>query len=178
MITEGMSRVGNGAKIKGSLLGLGRLQWARQMLPTKGLYGSGSSAFNFTPTGDDDSLKLTMKAVVNGYGYGISIAVVVSIIVLLTYSGIALASVTYTVMFSHITSGAWDSVTELVALAINSDPSAGLKNTGAGISCSRTLERVVKVCARGDQLQLVFGAEDLEDVRGETSTATPNNYYA
>ncbi|PVH84187.1 hypothetical protein DL98DRAFT_584760 [Cadophora sp. DSE1049] len=119
-----------------------------------------------------------MKATVNGYGYGLSVASMLSIMVLLTYSGISLAYVVYTMVFSRITSGAWDSITELVALAIKSDSSAELQNTGAGISCLKTLKRTVNVRVREGQLQLVFGGRELEDVSAETLMVVTNTCYA
>ena len=177
MITEGLSRIGNSAQIKGSLLDLTKLQWARQMLPIKGLFGSGGSAFNYTPTGDDDFMEFRMKATVNGYGYGVSVASILSILVLLTYSGIALAYVLYVTFFSHITSDAWDTITELIALAVNSDPSFELQSTGAGISCLGTLKQDVKVRVTKGQLKLVFGSKYLEDTSTEASVVVTNTLY-
>lgn len=177
MITEGMARIHNTAFIQGPLVGTTRLQWRRQMLPAKGVFGPGGSAFNFTPGTNDQSGKFQMKTTVNGYGYGLTTASILSTMVLLIYSLIALTYVVYTIFFSQITSSAWDSITELVALAMNSTPSSALYNTGAGISCLNTLKQPVAVGVTGDHLQLIFRGDDLKESHGDISGIAENTYY-
>ena len=62
-----------------------------------------------------------------------------------------------------ISSTAWDSTAEMMALAINSSPTKYLQNTCAGIIGIRTYQTRVRILATGsdstkaDHLELVFG---------------------
>lgn len=175
MIVEGMARIGNTALTLGSLVNPVQKQWARELFP-KGTFGSGGSAFNFTPNATDQFVRLEMKTRVNGYGYGITTASALSSAVLIIYSLIAVSYVVYTIFFSRTTSDSWHSITELIALAVNSEPTAALHNTGAGISCMSTLRQRVAVGVAGDQLQLLFSGE-VEEHRGSIASVAPNTYY-
>ncbi|KAL8779968.1 MAG: hypothetical protein Q9213_006693 [Squamulea squamosa] len=80
-----------------------------------------------------------------------------------------------------ISSTAWDSISEVTALAINSTPTAALRNTCAGITELRIFKLSVRVLVRndvegeGEYLELVFGDVDQEKV--EDSTIKPNRVY-
>ncbi|KAH7327309.1 hypothetical protein BKA65DRAFT_510347 [Rhexocercosporidium sp. MPI-PUGE-AT-0058] len=177
MVTEGMARIQSTAVIQGPLVGPNRLQWTRQLLPAKGVFGPGGSAFNFTPAVDDQSVKFEMKTTVNGYGYGPTTATILSSIVLAVYVLIAFIFLIYSMVFSQTTSSSWDSITELVALAMNSTPSSALHNTGAGIACLRTLKQPVTVGVAGDCLQLIFKGDESEENHGDIAGIAENTYY-
>lgn len=59
-------------------------------------------------------------------------------------------------------SGAWDTTLELTALALHSDKSDAMHNTGAGIHSIRTMEQRAVVRARNDCVEIIVGP----DVRG------------
>lgn len=94
-----------------------------------------------------------------------SFPVQLALAILLLYSLTALLHLVRANAFSPLNSSAWDSIAELVALAINSPPSEHLRNTCAGIAkigIFRLPVRVVATAEGGDgaaaaHLQLVFG---------------------
>jgi hypothetical protein len=58
---------------------------------------------------------------------------------------------------SKHTSSSWSSVGELVTLAINSNPTPRLQNTGAGVSRLDTWKEKVAVrVTDGERLQMIF----------------------
>ncbi len=86
--------------------------------------------------------------------------------VMLVYVTLAFAHILY-LGISGISSSAWDSTTEIVALAMNSTPTKYLQNTCAGILGIRTFQTRVRILAtnnnlgQDEHLELVFG-EDSE----------------
>ena len=62
------------------------------------------------------------------------------------------------VITGNWTSNSWDTVTELLALAVNSKPTERLANTSAGIKKTVTWEEMVKIREVDERrLELVFG---------------------
>lgn len=80
-----------------------------------------------------------------------------------------------------ISSTAWDSIAEVVALAINSAPTACLRNTCAGISELHIFKLPVRILVSkddegdGEHLELVFGAVAAEKTK--QSLIQPNRAY-
>ena len=85
--------------------------------------------------------------------------------VMLIYCVLAFAHVLY-LGISGVSSTAWDSTAEVVALAMNSRPTKHLQNTCAGIIGIKTFRTNVRILAtngekgKEEHLELVFG--DLE----------------
>jgi hypothetical protein len=88
---------------------------------------------------------------------------------LVIYSLIALIYVVYSTCFAKTTSNSWESIAELVALAVNSQPSAALHNTGAGIATFSTYKQPVGIRVSEDHLQMFF--------EGGGEKITPNECY-
>ena len=85
---------------------------------------------------------------------------------MLAYCIIALAHIIYSGI-TGLSSTAWDSIGEVIALAMNSSPSAHLQNTCAGIIGTKAYKTNVRVVAtKGDHLELVFG-ETTQDANFE-----------
>ena len=67
-----------------------------------------------------------------------------------------------------ISSTCWDSIAEVTALAMNSRPTAALRNTCAGITELHIFKLSVRILAmrdlegEGEHLELVFGSVDQE----------------
>ena len=101
--------------------------------------------FMFTLTSRLPGLAYTM----DDFPIGIAVSV------LLIYCMYALSHLVYTI-YSGVSSNAWDSIPELVALAVNSSPSKELLNTSAGIERLDTFRRSVNVRALNDHLEIVF----------------------
>jgi hypothetical protein len=82
-----------------------------------------------------------------GLGYGPDIlAVRLSLAILILYSIIATTHILITV-WTGVSSSAWDSVAEIVALCIHSRPAEELENTCAGIKATKVLEQRVRIAA-------------------------------
>jgi hypothetical protein len=170
MITESLAQTSSAATILGSLKGLGSFEWMNEMFPQASVFGSGGSAFNYSYQDGDQSTKFEAKVTVNGYGNGITTATFLSTIVLVIYSLIAFIYVVCSIFFAKTTSSSWESIAELVALAVNSQPSAALHNTGAGIATLGTYKQPVGIRVSEDHLQMFF-----EEGGGEK--VTPNECY-
>lgn len=75
-----------------------------------------------------------------------------------------------------VSSTAWDSVGELVALTVNSSPTKILQNTCAGIVGRQALKTPVRVLATTPgHLELVFG--EIEDPKLQASELVMNEKY-
>jgi hypothetical protein len=159
MTVNGLARMSYNSGIVGSLKGnpgpweIGT--WAAHMIP-KGSLGSGGSIYDVTTDQQKTATMFTMQATVNGYAYASKGAVQRAAMgVLLFYSLMALAHIVYSCMTGW-SSTSWASVPEIAALAMNSQRTEKLKNTGAGISTARVYEERVWIRARDDRLEFVF----------------------
>lgn len=80
-----------------------------------------------------------------------------------------------------MSSTCWDSIAEVTALAVNSSPSAALRNTCAGITELHIFKLPVRILAvtdeegEGEHLELVFGKVD--EGKLEKNTIKPNRTY-
>jgi hypothetical protein len=157
MVTDALARTSSMAGNLGSLKGLNSREWMSEILPKGLVYGTGGSAFDYNYQFGDQSMMFEETVSVNGYGYGLTAATLLATLVLLTYSLIAMSYVVYSICFAKITSSSWESITELVSLALNSRPSPALRNTGGGIATLGSLKQKVSVRAIDDSLQMVFG---------------------
>lgn len=89
-----------------------------------------------------------------------------AISVMLTYCALVLGHIIYSAK-SGVSSTAWDSAAELVALAINSTPTQILQNTCAGIVGRQAFKTPVRVMATAPRhLELVFG--EVKDPNAQT----------
>jgi hypothetical protein len=163
MFTSGLSRTNSMVAIRGSLKGRdipGSEDMMNEMLPKKAVYGAGGKALNYSYTTGDLSTRFVMRTTVNGYGYGKTTSTILSTIVLFVYSFIALSYVAFNILFSRRTSSSWETISELVALALNSQPSSAMNSTGAGIDTIATHKKNVKVGVNQGRLGIVFDDED------------------
>lgn len=95
--------------------------------------------------------------------------------VMLTYCVLVFAHVIYSAI-SGVSSSAWDSVAELVALAMNSSPTESLQNTCAGIVGRKAYQTQVRVLKTSDKhLELVFG--EVKDPKADISKLVMNEKY-
>ena len=181
LVVNGLARRDFGNNFSGSLLGdtsgkalidykdlpptddtVGSLscqEWCGQILPSGGwTMGYGNNAFNISKSQKAGSTKFTMKVEAQGYAYNSrGSAVKFAIFAMLLYSAIALSQWMYTVCWSKETSSSWDSVSELVALAMRSDCSEHFVNTGAGIDNSAIFKQPTRIIHRDGRLQLAVG---------------------
>lgn len=169
MITSGLSRTASSATIQGQLKGCPDNNcdescglWCLDMMPKpKQEFGYGGDIYNLSGIPDPSQLaKFTVQVDVNGYAYASQGAtMILSCVVLLSYCVLAGIHSTF-VLITRTSSNAWDSVSEVTALAMQSQPTKVLKNTCAGIHTTRVFSNLVKVVRTGpqkDHLELDFG---------------------
>lgn len=98
-----------------------------------------------------------------------------SLTVMLVYCALVLGHIFYSAI-SGVSSTAWDSAAELVALAMNSRPTEILQNTCAGIIGRKALKTPVRVLATTKgHLELVFG--EIKDPNVPNSKLVMNEKY-
>ena len=98
-----------------------------------------------------------------------------AIAVMLAYCALVLGHVIYSIV-SGVSSTAWDSTAEFVALTMNSSPTEILQNTCAGIIGSTALKTPVRVLATTQgHLELVFG--EIKNPNAQASALVMNEKY-
>lgn len=105
---------------------------------------------------DSQSINLRMHMEVVGYAwYANSFSDYIATTVVVVYLLVVLVHTVW-VVTTGITSSSWDTVTELLGLALQSPPSQTLKGSGAGIERLGTYQRIVQLRARDEgQVQTV-----------------------
>lgn len=147
--------------------------WEYEMIPKHSL-GWGGSAFAISTQDQQRATMFTMHATVNGYAWSSrGMLQKAAITVLAVYSVFAISHFIYLVK-SGYTSLAWEKAPEMVSLAMNSKPTAVLRNTGAGIDTLQPYKAKVKIKV-GPQGHLEYIFEDSE---GYTNFILPNERYA
>ena len=148
--------------------------WCKPLLPSVGhVMGHGGSAFNISDSVKRLSTRLTMQACANGWAYNVrGSAAKFAIIALLLYTCIAISHWLCTTFWRKESSSSWDTVSELVALAMRSDPSETFVNTGAGIDSLAIFKQRTQVINKDDRLQLAVGISV-----GQDDMIEPNEYY-
>lgn len=125
------------------------------------LFGKGSSIFNISLSEEAASTEFKMSAAVQGYAYSYKGATQKAAIgVLLLYILLATLHFGYS-MWTGWASTSWDTLPEIAALAMNSNKTGVLHNTGAGIATVGVFEETVRVRARDGHVELVFDDTEL-----------------
>ncbi|KAF1951953.1 hypothetical protein CC80DRAFT_572971 [Byssothecium circinans] len=132
--------------------------WWRSLLPQRATFGAGGDAYNVTAAVRQRAVTNRLFVAVYGHAYAYfdSSGSLWSIIIVLTY--VLFAVVLFSVLLRQgcYSSSSWGSVTELNALALESEPLGGdFVNTTAGINTLGPLKRNVRVAVRDDRLQIV-----------------------
>jgi hypothetical protein len=155
------------------------------LLPNKTADGTLQGRFVFTSAtgGEDEPLNTTniadtakwlrLNPTFQRYGYGYhwrgSRTTQFGISVLLVHLVVAIAHMAYVlreIMWKHRgLPGAWETITEFFALAVNSGPSEKLRNTCAGINESRTWNELVAVREASEgHLEMVLGRNQMRQM--------------
>ena len=169
LMTNGLSRISSSATLQGQLNGrpndefdqsCGR--WCLDIMPKADqVFGYGGDIINLSGIPDPSKLSnFTVHVDINGYAYNMRGATtVLSCAVLILYCLLAGVHIVF-VLIKRSNSNAWESVAEVTALAMQSQPTEVLKNTCAGIYTTSVFSNLVKVVRRGshlDHLELDFG---------------------
>ena len=168
MFTDGLSRIGSTASLQGERKGTDNASDS-QYGPWVDEYMRFGNAYDVDIPNGADWLTSRLEVKVNGYAYGTEgWLVILAIAILLLHVALAIAHTLYSVI-SGISSAAWDTETEMVALAANSIPPPALVNTCGGIQCVSTLKTAVRVVTRAtkgsEMVALEFG--DSEELYGD-----------
>ena len=181
MVANGLSRIGSTSQLQGSVK---TITEPDQSIGLDGNYwfaGKGNNVFQVDPDESKDWVKFRVSSTVQGYAYnthGTTIRLAIGL--LLIYCFVSLAHIIYAGI-SGISSTCWDSIGEVTALAMNSTPTAALRNTCAGITELSIFKLPVRVLAfrdaegDGEHLELVFG--DLDEKTLENKTIKTNRAY-
>lgn len=162
MVTNGLARTGYTAGLQGSLLDDSVPGWYRSILP-KRVYGKAwDSIWSTDGLDTSNMLQATVQVTVNGYGFwSESKTVIAAIIVILLYCSLVVAYVVYAVI-SGVTYMSWDSITEITALAMQSEKTSRLENTSAGISGNTVYATGVRLRAVDGCVKLLFDDTEVE----------------
>ena len=123
---------------------------------------------------DSDQVNLHMRVEVAGYAwYASSFSDYLAITVVLIYMLIALVHTVW-VLVTGVTSTSWDTVTELLALALGSPVSNALNGSGAGIERLKTYRRMLKLRVKreGGNDRLVLLVDDEENVMNDRTNSS------
>jgi len=162
MVANGLARAAYNASMLNTLKGgdadgnqWHATGWYDYMFP-RHLFGKGSSIFDISPSAQATATEFEMSAFVNGYAYSYKGATqLAAIAVLLLYVLLATLHFGYS-LWTGWASTSWDTLPEVAALAMNSDKTQTLHDTGAGIATVGVFEETVRVRAREGGLELVF----------------------
>ncbi|KAJ5364551.1 uncharacterized protein N7496_010264 [Penicillium cataractarum] len=159
MGTNGLTNVSPWAMVQGSVTP-GQYcapAWVKALMPQgPGALGKGGILWNMSGVDTTNMTKFTTTATANGYAYASSRSTTITaIIVLLIYCVMVVPHTIYT-FWTGWSSSSWDSIPEIVALAMQSTPTEILENTGAGISTTRVFSEPVQVWDMGQRLELTF----------------------
>ncbi|QIX01993.1 hypothetical protein AMS68_007510 [Peltaster fructicola] len=162
MLANGLARMPYRASLVGNLKGLKDPSnewsggaWADELMP-EGELGYGGNAYELPSDLTSPTTTLTVQARANGYAYSTEGATQkAALVVLCLYCVMAVVHTLYN-LYTGLSSSTWDTEPELTALAVNSERSVAMHNTGAGIHSIKTMEQVVKVRTKDDRLELVF----------------------
>ena len=116
------------------------------------------------PSTDQDITESRMNATIEGYSYhASSMTDFLAIAVVLFHCLVAVAHTIYCVFYG-VSSGCWDTVTEILALALGSPADGGVpENTGGGIKNGRTFKKKAWIRVKEGKVVLVFEKEDRKE---------------
>lgn len=177
MVANGLSRIGSSSQLQGTVK---RLTESDGSIDLDGNYwyaGKGNNVFQVDPVESKDWVRFRVSSTVEEYSYNTyGTTTKLAMGFLLAYCLVALIHIIYAGI-SGISSTCWDSIGEVTALAMNSTPTAALRNTCAGISELNIFKLPVRVLAfrdaegDGEHLELVFGTLDEKTVENKVIKA-------
>ncbi|KAL8722012.1 MAG: hypothetical protein Q9181_007583 [Wetmoreana brouardii] len=173
LIVNGLARTGWDSVLQGDVKtvgpnGAGGLD-GNYWLSSKG------DVFNVDPS--QDWVTFRVESTLKGYAYNTLTAPPrIAIAILSAYCLLVIGHTLYCGI-TGISSNCWDTIAEVTALAMNSQPTTALRNTCAGISELHIFKLPVRVLVsndeegEGEHLELVFGKVDKEKMKERTIVA-------
>lgn len=181
LLANGLAGIGATSRLQGTLKTVIEKDGSEGLNGDYWFSGKGD-AFLVDPTESKDWVKFRVYTTIQGYAYNTTGATPkVAICFLLAYCIFAFAHIVYAGI-TGISSTCWDSIGEVTALAVNSAPSALLRNTCAGITELNIFKTPVRVLAfrdnensDGEHLEPVFG--DLDEKSIQHQVIKENRVY-
>ena len=198
LVANGLARTGFSSILQGDVKTVRGPNGDMQLDGNFWLSGKGD-AFVVNATEAQNWTQLRMESTLQGHSYNvIGSPPKIAIAILMVYCVVAFCHIVYAgtsgektrtspffLLVSHhcigISSTSWDSIAEVTALAMNSAPTALLRNTCAGISELHIFKLPVRIVAskdeegEGEHLELVFGDETEE--KSSRNLIEPNRAY-
>lgn len=177
MVANGLSRIGSTSQVQGIVRQSTEPGQAGGLDGNYWFSGKGNNVFQVDPAESKDWVKFRVASTIEGYSYnkrGTTTKLAIGL--LLVYCLVAIIHIIYAGI-SGISSTCWDSIGEVTALAMNSTPTAALRNTCAGITELNIFKLPVRVLAfrdaegDGEHLELVFGKLDEKTLENKTIKA-------
>ena len=173
LLANGLASIGSTSQLQGTLKTIVQSDGSEGVDGDYWFSGKGDM-FIVDPVESQDWIKFHVHSSFEGFQYNTSGAIPkVAIGFLLAYCVLALAHILYAGI-TGVSSTCWDSIAEVTALAVNSTPSALLRNTCAGITEIDIFKIPVRVLAfrddeksDGEHLELVFGELDEDSVQNQ-----------
>ncbi|CAD6591999.1 MAG: hypothetical protein ASARMPRED_005907 [Alectoria sarmentosa] len=181
LLANGLARIGSTSQLQGTVKTAVQPDGSESLNGDYWFSGKGD-IFIVDPVESEDWVKLRVYSTMEGFAYNTTGATTkVAICFLLTYCIFALAHILYAGI-TGISSTCWDSIGEVTALAVNSTPSALLRNTCSGITELDIFKIPVRVLALrdkenidGEHLELVFGNLDEKSIQNQVIKT--NRFY-
>ena len=181
LLANGLAMIGSTSQLQGTVKTVVDSDGSESLAGDYWFSGKGD-VFIVDPVESKDWVKFRVYTTIEGFAYNTRGAIPkVAISVLLAYCIFALAHVLYAGILG-ISSTCWDSIGEVTALAVNSKPTALLRNTCAGITELSIFKTPVRVLAfrdndnsDGEHLELVFG--DIDEKRIQHQVIKENRVY-
>lgn len=166
LVTNGLARTAWGTTLQGDVKTV-VLDGEERLDGNYWLSGKGD-VFKVDPGLSHNWVTLRVDSTLKGYAYNtLTTPPCIAIALLTAYCLLVLGHIFYSAI-SGISSNSWDSIAELTALAINSTPTAALRNTCAGISELHIFKLPVRILVNkdeegeGEHLELVLTKVDEE----------------
>ena len=181
LVANGLARIGSASQLQGTVKQTTEPDGSTGYDGNYWFAGKGNNVFQVDPEESKDWVRFRVSSKIEGYAYntqGTTIKLAIGL--LIAYCVTAIAHIIYAGI-SGISSTCWDSIGEVTALAMNSTPTAALRNTCAGITELHIFKLPVRVLAfrdaegDGEHLELVFGK--LDEKTFESRTIKANRAY-
>ncbi|KAL8993812.1 MAG: hypothetical protein Q9169_006068 [Polycauliona sp. 2 TL-2023] len=179
LASNGLSRTSWESELQGKLRTIG--QGKERSLDINYWIAGKGDIFHVDPLESKDWVSFQVESSVEGYAYNtLTSPPKIAIAIMMIYCILVLGHTLYSGI-TGISSNCWDTIAEVTALAINSTPTAALRNTCAGISELHIFKLPVRILVsrdeegEGEHLELVFGKGGEEC--GEERTIKTNTTY-
>ena len=179
LTTNGLARTGWGSTLQGVVKRKGT---QKEGLPDGDYWLSGrGDVFEVDPIKSRNWTSFRVGSSLEGYAYNtLTTPPKIAIAIMMVYCVLVLGHTIYSGI-TGVSSNCWDTIAEVTALAINSTPTAALRNTCAGISELHIFKLPVRILVsrdeegEGEHLELVFGPVD--EAKTKARTIKPNRTY-